>query len=301
MSANPDPRVGMITVSYGSSEALSVFLRTLREHHGDLAVVVVDNKPDHENVQAIAQRYGAQYVPLPANPGYGAGMNAGVRALKLGVAAHQPLDAYFFCNPDVRFIEPTIDKLVESLLADDTAGSIGPRLLNEDGSMYPSARNIPSVGTGVGHALFGKIWPNNPWSRTYKDASNYSERRTAGSLSGAAVMVTREAFERIGGWDEAYFMHFEDIDLGWRIGRAGYTNVYEPAVAVEHSGAHSTKKHAVVVERAMTNSAIRFMNKRYAGFWNSPLRWAIAAGLHARGWMKVRSALREQSTRAPQG
>jgi len=54
MFAHHAPRVGVITVSYGSSDALSVFLRTLREHHGDLAVVVVDNKPDHENVQGIA-------------------------------------------------------------------------------------------------------------------------------------------------------------------------------------------------------------------------------------------------------
>lgn len=292
LSSRAASKTAVVTVSYGSSDALSVFLRTLREHHGDLAVVVVDNKPDHENVQGLAQRYGAQYVPIPANPGYGAGMNAGVRALQLGVAAHAPLDAYFFCNPDVRFIEPAINELAASLLNDPQAGSIGPRMLNEDGSVYPSARNIPSVGTGVGHALFGKIWPSNPWSRIYKNAANYSERRAAGSLSGAAVMVAREAFERIGGWDEAYFMHFEDIDLGWRIGRSGYTNIYEPAVTVEHSGAHSTKKHAVVAERAMTNSAIRFMNKRYAGFWNAPLRWMITLGLRVRGSFKVRQARR---------
>lgn len=289
---DPTHRVGIITVSYGSGDALTVFLRSLREHHGDLPVVVVDNKPDDENVQGLAQRYGAQYVPIPSNPGYGAGMNAGVRALELGVAANAPLDAYFFCNPDVRFIEPAIGHLAASLSGDPAAGSIGPRLLNEDGTVYPSARNIPSVGTGVGHALFGRIWPNNPWSRAYKDAANYETRRPAGSLSGAAVMVKREVFDTVGGWDETYFMHFEDIDLGWRIGRAGFVNVYEPAVAVEHAGAHSTKKHAVAVERAMTKSAIRFMGKRYAGFWRSPLRWVITAGLRVRGWLKVRAARR---------
>lgn len=285
-------QVGVVTVSYGSGEALEVFLRSLREHHGDLAVVVVDNKPDHENVQGIAQRFGAQYVPIPSNPGYGAGMNAGVRALTLGVAAHAPLDAYFFCNPDVRFIEPAIGELAGSLLGDPTAGSIGPRLLNADGSVYPSARNIPSVGTGIGHALFSKIWPANPWTRAYEDAANYDKRRTAGSLSGAAVMVKRSVFERLSGWDEAYFMHFEDIDLGWRIGKLGLTNVYEPVVSVEHSGAHSTRKHAVAVERAMTDSAIRFMSKRYSGFWNAPLRWAITAGLRVRGAAKVSAARR---------
>jgi len=290
--SNPLTNVGVVTVSYGSGDALTIFLRSLREYHGDLPVVVVDNKPDHESVQGIAQRYGAQYVPIPANPGYGAGMNAGVRALKLGVAAHTPLDAYFFCNPDVRFIEPAIGQLAASLLGDPHAGSIGPRILNEDGSVYPSARNIPSVGTGVGHALFSKIWPSNPWSRAYQNAAHYGERRIAGSLSGAAVMVKRSVFEDLSGWDEAYFMHFEDIDLGWRIGNLGLTNVYEPAVSVEHSGAHSTKKHAVAVERAMTDSAIHFMRKRYSGVRNAPLRWGITAGLRVRGAMKLIAARR---------
>lgn len=283
------PRAAVIAVSYGSGEVLEVFLSSLRKHHGkSAAVVVVDNKPDHENVRELAERFGALYVSLPENPGYGAGMNAGVRALHEGLGIDR-FDAYFFCNPDVRFIEPVINPLLVSLLDDPQAGAIGPRLLNEDGSIYPSARNIPSVGTGVGHALFGRVWPANPWSRAYKDSANYDARRPAGSLSGAAVMVKHEVYEELDGWDEAYFMHFEDIDLGWRIGQAGRTNIYEPAVSVEHSGAHSTKKHAAVIEQAMTASAIRFMGKRYAGFWKAPLRWVIALGLGVRGWFKLRT------------
>lgn len=281
-------RSAVITVSYGSGEALEEFMRTLREHHGsEQTVVVVDNKPDAENVEEVARRFGAQYVPLASNPGYGAGMNAGVRALD------GDYDTYFFCNPDVSFIGPTIESLTASLSQDAESGSIGPRLLNDDGSVYPSARNIPSIGTGVGHALLGKAWPSNPWSLAYKDAFNYGERRSAGSLSGAAVMVKKAVFELLGGWDEAYFMHFEDIDLGYRIGLAGYTNIYDPSVAVQHSGAHSTKKHATAVEQAMTDSAITFMGKRYAGFWNTPLRLAITLGLRVRGQIRLRAIARD--------
>lgn len=290
--ATPSPRIGIVTVSYGSGDALTSFLTSLREFHGTaIPVVVIDNKPDHENVRELAARFDAAYVALPENPGYGAGMNAGVRALR---ESSSGLDAYFFCNPDVSFLAPSVNELAESLLSDPTAGSIGPRLLNEDGSTYPSARSVPSVGTGIGHALFSRIWPANPWSRAYQNAADYGERRTAGTLSGAAVMVRADVFDRIGGWDEAYFMHFEDIDLGWRIGRTGFVNVYEPAVAVVHTGAHSTRKHAVIVEKAMTRSAIRFMRKRYAGFWQSPLRWAIIVGLRARGALRVRAARRGQ-------
>lgn len=294
-NASGTPRVGVVTVSYGSAEALEPFLASLREHHGDgIPVVVADNKPGADGVSELAQRFGAIYVPLPENPGYGAGMNAGVRALAGTVAVagsgsnSAQFDAYFFCNPDVIFTAPSIRQLADSLLADPTAGSIGPRTLNEDGSVYPSARNIPSVGTGVGHALFGKVWPGNPWSRVYKNASDYAARRVAGWLSGAAVMVKRSIIEEIGGWDEAYFLHFEDIDLGYRISLAGHTNVFEPAVTVVHSGGHSLKKHSAMAEQAMTKSAIRFMGKRYSGFWRAPLRWAITAGLKLRGSLKAR-------------
>lgn len=276
--------VAVITVSYGSGEALEPFLRSLREHHrADLKVVVVDNLPGADGVRDLSQQFGAEYVPLPENPGYGAGMNAGVQALDI-----QNADAYFFCNPDVFFTEPTADQLAVSLLENPTSGSIGPRILNEDGSTYPSARDIPSFGTGVGHALFRNLWPSNPWTRRYQRADDYSKRREAGWLSGAAVMVQREAYDQIGGWDEGYFLHFEDIDLGYRIGNAGFTNIFEPEVSVVHTGGHSLKKHSAVAERAMTRSSIRFMRKRYSGWWRAPLRWAIVTGLSVRGALKSR-------------
>ena len=290
-SPSDRPRIGVVTVSYGSGDALEPFLASLREHHDDsVAVVVVDNKPEGDDgVLRIAERHDALYVALPTNPGYGAGMNAGVRALTASLSpADAAFDAYFFCNPDVIFTAPSIAELAISLFEDARAGSIGPRTLNEDGSTYPSARNIPSVGTGVGHALFGRVWPSNPWSRAYKNASDYDERRVAGWLSGAAVMVKGTVNNEIGGWDEGYFLHFEDIDLGYRIGLAGYSNVFEPAVTVVHSGGHSLKKHSAMAERAMTASAIRFMKKRYSGALRAPLRWAIVAGLRVRGALKTR-------------
>lgn len=286
----PPPRVSVVTVSYGSGEVLETFLESLRKFHGsEIHVCVVDNKPGKDGVESVALANGCVYLALADNPGYGAGMNAGARALR---AKYGDFDAIFFCNPDLRFLEESIGPLADILHSIPDAGSVGPRLLNENGTTYPSARNIPSIGTGIGHALFSKVWPSNPWTRKYQNASDYERRRSAGSLSGAAVMVKSSVFDLIGGWDEEYFMHFEDIDLGWRIGNAGYENIYEPTIAVEHSGAHSTKKHAVLVERAMTRSAIRFMRKRYAGFLNTPLRWGIILGLQLRGLIKVRAAQR---------
>lgn len=292
----PQLTVAVVTVSYGSGDVLETFLTSLRRFHGSkIAVAVVDNKPDHDSVRELAERFDALYLPLSDNPGYGAAMNAGVRLLSpaskaVRKAAPEGFDAYFFCNPDVRFIEPAIDQLATALYEHPNAGAIGPQMLNEDGTVYSSARNVPSVSTGIGHAIFGKVWKNNPWSRAYTAASNYDEARAAGWLSGAAVMVRSDVYRELGGWDDEYFMYFEDVDLGYRLGLAGYENRYEPSVALEHTGAHSTKDRAKAVEQSLTDSAVRFMRKRYPGVTRAPLRWAIVLGLRMRGWLRVRTA-----------
>ena len=294
-------RVGVVTVSYGSGEELERFLGSLREHCGKhLDVVVVDNKPGPDGVESVARAFDALYLPLEDNPGYGAGMNAGVKMLLESRKGKNEFDSWFICNPDVQFVENCITPLSKVLESDETIGAVGPSLLNDDGTTFPSARNIPSVSTGVGHALLGKLWANNPWSRAYKNAAGTSRQRDAGWLSGAAVMVKASVWERIDGFDEAYFLNFEDIDLGYRIGLAGFRNVYVPSTTVQHSGAHSTSKHAEVAERAMHVSAIRFMRKRYAGFWNTPLRWVVVIGLKIRGVIRV-AATRRGRHNAPAG
>lgn len=281
-------RVAVVTVSYGSGPELSVFLSSIREHEGDsLEVALVDNKPGVDGVEGIAKSFGTSYLALPENPGYGAGMNAGATLLANGQRVAQAFDAVFVCNPDVEFLEPVVQQLAARLANAPDIGAVGPALINEDGSVYPSARNIPAVSTGIGHALFGKVWPSNPWSRAYKNAADHSKERDAGWLSGAAVMVKASVWDAIGGFDEDYFLNFEDIDLGYRIGLAGYRNVYAPSLRVAHSGAHSTEKHAEVAERAMHESAVRFMRKRYSGFFASPIRWMSVVGLRIRGGLKV--------------
>lgn len=278
------PHAGIVTVSYGSGEHLTQFLTSVREFCGsEQTIVVVDNKPDHENVRAVAETFSAHYLALPSNPGYGAGMNAGVKELRRIAGDEFSFDAFFVVNPDVTFIENSVTPLVETLLSEANVGSVGPTLLEEDGSVYPSAREIPSVSTGIGHAVFGVFWPSNPWTKKYKSTAGSDQQRDAGWLSGAAVMIKAEVWDAIGGFDEGYFLNFEDIDLGFRIGKAGYRNVYCPQTKVVHTGGHSLNKHEAISERAMHTSAVRFMRKRYAGFWHTPFRWAVVLGLKVRG------------------
>lgn len=273
-------RIGVVTVSYGSERVLSTFFPSLEaasEH--ELVVVVADNKPDDgAPVRELTDRYRATYLPLPANPGYGSAMNAG--------AATLPDDVRWILltNPDIEITPGAIDRLVEVGESDASIGAVGP-LVMTDGAVYPSARSVPSLRNGIGHALFASVWPRNPWSARYHSDKEVPPReRDAGWLSGSCLLVRREAFTALGGFDDGYFMYFEDVDLGYRLGKAGWRNRYAPSAVVAHSGAHSTSEHSATMIRAHHNSAYRFLSGKYRGPLLAPLRLALKLGLNARAF-----------------
>ncbi len=230
-----------------------------------------------------AQALGASTLSLETNVGYGGAANAAVQAL--------PDDLRFvvIANPDVRFEVDSLRRLMESLESTPQAGAAGPKVLNQDGSVYPSARRIPSLRTGVGHALFSRVWPQNPWSVRYREEGESSDiARSVGWLSGSCLMLRREAFDGIGGFDAAYFMYFEDVDLGYRLSRAGWLNRYEPSAVVTHIGATSTTTARADMLRVHHRSAYRFLAGKYHGWYLAPVRWVLHAGLKVRAWWLTR-------------
>lgn len=102
--------------------------------------------------------------------------------------------------------------------------------------MYPSARLLPSLGRGIGHAILSPMWPGNRWTREYRQEGAAIGERTAEWLSGSCLLLRRAAFEGVDGFDPRYFMYAEDVDLGDRLGRAGWLNVYVPTAEVTHLG-----------------------------------------------------------------
>ncbi|AAT88477.1 hypothetical protein ATY41_07295 [Leifsonia xyli subsp. xyli] len=273
----------VVTVSYNSSGQFASFLGSLAyEIDNGYPVVIADNgSADIDETRRVASAHGARVLALAENHGYGGAVNLAVRTLP------ESVDAILICNPDIIVSPRSIEVLRERLDSDERIAAVGPRILNEDGTVYPSARSIPSLRTGIGHALFVRVWPTNPWTRAYHSERRL-EARDVGWLSGACVLVRRRAFERIGGFDEAYFMYFEDVDLGFRFSRSGYRNRYEPAASVIHHGGLSTRSESKRMLIVHHDSAYRFLARKYSGPLLAPVRVALRVALSARAWLLTR-------------
>lgn len=276
MSAAQTSTYGVVVVSFGSGKVLSSFLSSLRE--SDAApghVVIVENGPTLPELQETAT-WGTTLVHLPDNPGYGAAVNAGVNALP------PDLRWVLVSNPDVTLDKAATNTLLKEAATRDSCGAVGPALLNTDGSVYPSARALPSLRAGVGHALFATLWPTNPWTKAYRGTYDSLDTREVGWLSGACLLVNRDAFVEIGGFDTEYFMFVEDVDLGMRLGQTGWSSVYIPSAKATHTVGHVTKDHKGEMAKAHHTSMKRFLKKRYPGVWWLPLRLVLNVGLTLR-------------------
>jgi N-acetylglucosaminyl-diphospho-decaprenol L-rhamnosyltransferase len=161
---------------------------------------------------------------------------------------------------------------------------LGPRVLETSGEVYPSARELPALRTGIGHALFANTWVSNPWTRRYRgeDRVTSDRWRETGWLSGSFLLVRRKAFEAVGGFDESYFMYFEDVDLGARLSKAGWRNLYVPNAVVTHTGAHSTTNHASAMRMEHHRSAYLYLSRKYSAPYLLPLRAILRIALAVR-------------------
>ncbi|ANF32877.1 N-acetylglucosaminyl-diphospho-decaprenol L-rhamnosyltransferase [Leifsonia xyli] len=278
-AASVAPRVLAVTVTYNSADTIEPFLSSLATAGRIDEVVVADNaSAEAAEVEAAVTAAGYRFVELPENEGYGGGVRGAVDA-----ALVEP-DYVLVANPDVIFSPGAVDALVAAGQQLPSAGSLGPKILDADGTVYPSARRLPSLRTGVAHALFGRLWPSNPWTVRYRAERETETRRDAGWLSGACLLIRGDAYRELGGFDPAYFMYFEDVDLGDRLGKAGWRNVYVPEAVVTHTGAHSTSRERKRMEKAHHDSAYRYLSRKYSSWYFAPLRLAVRLGLWGRLW-----------------
>jgi N-acetylglucosaminyl-diphospho-decaprenol L-rhamnosyltransferase len=144
-------------------------------------------------------------------------------------------------------------------------------------------RRFPNLTVAFGHAFLGLVWPGNPFTRRYRMLDWDHDRAAADVdwVGGACFLARRTAFEMVGGFDEAYFMYVEDVDLCWRLGRAGWRVGYEPGGRVVHAlgGSSRSVPYRMIAEHH--RSLLRFVSKSSAGARRA-LVPVVAAGLTVR-------------------
>ncbi|AXX33664.1 dTDP-Rha:A-D-GlcNAc-diphosphoryl polyprenol, A-3-L-rhamnosyl transferase WbbL [Actinosynnema pretiosum subsp. pretiosum] len=276
----------MVTVTYSPGDTLDRFLDTLAgATTRPVRVVLADNgSTDGVPERAAAEHDDVEFVPTGGNLGYGGGANRGVAALD------DSIGWIVIANPDLEWAAGSLDRLLDATTRWPRGGAFGPLVREPDGEVYPSARLLPSLGRGIGHALFAKVWPSNPWTREYRQERTGITERTAGWLSGSCLLLRREAFDSVDGFDARYFMYFEDVDLGDRISKAGWLNVYVPTAEVVHIGGASTKKASGRMLAAHHSSAYRYLSDRHQGLAWAPMLLAVRLGLGLRLKLLTRRA-----------
>ena len=284
-----DEALTVVTVTFSPGSHLDRFLSSLTvATDRKVRVVIADNGSTDGAPEEAVQRYpGTELLRTGGNLGYGTAVNRAVATLPAGD------EFVVVANPDVVWGPDSIDVLLEAAARWPEAGSLGPLIRDPDGSVYPSARHLPSLIRGGMHAVVGFAWKANPWTKSYRQERLEPSERPVGWLSGSCLLVRRSAFDAIGGFDERYFMYMEDVDLGDRLGRAGWLNVYVPGSEILHDKGHSTGRDPARNLTAHHTSTYIYLSDRHTGVWRAPLRWTIRGALRARARAAVRKSRRE--------
>ncbi|GAA1987819.1 glycosyltransferase family 2 protein [Amycolatopsis minnesotensis] len=276
--------VAVVVVTYFPGETLEPFLQTLEKASTrDVRVVLADNaSTDGAPEKAAAAHDNVHLLSIGENLGYGSAANRGVAELG------PEYGWVVVVNPDLEWGPGSLDTLLEAARRWPRGGAFGPLIREPDGAVYPSARLLPELGRGIGHAVFGKVWPANPWTRAYRQERGEPVERLSGWLSGSCQLLRREAFDSVDGFDSRYFMYFEDVDLGDRLARAGWQNVYAPSAEVMHIGGKATSRAPAKMLAAHHVSAYRYLSDRHRGLLWKPVLAAIKLGLKARLKLETR-------------
>ncbi len=225
------PDVAISVVSYNTRELLRACLASLCDDvaAGLVEVWVVDNGSSDGSAAMVAAAFPWARVVAPGrNLGFGAAVNV--------VAARTSTPYLVAANADVAVTPGAVRALLHALRRDPGAGAAAPALVLPDGSVQHSVFAFPTVGATacVVCGLFGdRLCVPGAWRP--------GRRRRVPWAVGAFLMVRREAWEAAGGFDDRQWMYAEDLDLGWRLRRAGWATRYEPAAVVHHEESAATR------------------------------------------------------------
>jgi GT2 family glycosyltransferase len=238
MSGKPTCDASVIVVSYNTREILRACLDSLFAAIGNrqVEVIVVDNASRDSSADMIAESFPeVRLVRSPTNLGFAAANNVG---FELARGRHLIL-----LNPDTLLAPEAIGRALDHMEANPGVGLAGGRLLGRSGEDEPSARLFPSflneflVLTGLA-ARFPHSRFLGRFDRTWADPA---EPAVVDWVPGAFTIIRRDALTEVGGFDERFFLYYEEVDLCRRFKAAGWEIWYWPDIVVRHWGGESSK------------------------------------------------------------
>lgn len=275
--------LSILIINYRNSATLadcldSIFATT---HDLEFEVIVVDNNSRDQGLKTVQEKFPqVRYLNNNANKGF-AKANNQATAISTG-------ETLLFLNPDTRLTENAAQGMIAQLKADSQTGALGPKVLNNDGSLQYSCRTFPTVWTGLfnRYSLLSRLFPNNRYTSHYlmKDF-DHEEIRTVDWVSGCCMMVPKSIFEEIGGFDENHFLFNEDVDLCLTLKHHGYNTLYFPHAKVFHEITTSNNKvpQRIILKRHLGMS--HYIEKHFIG--NPILGFCIHAMIAVRYFTQV--------------
>ena len=228
MAEDVDVDVAVVIVSFNSAHVISALLDSLAAGLGSLRadVVVVDNGSTDESCAVVSARSDCRLVRA-SNHGYAAGVNR-------GVASASPARAILVLNPDTVVHPLAVPRMLDGLRFRGT-GIVVPRILDAHGAPSWSLRREPTIARALGLTRTG--W--GVLSEQVTDPDAYEGTTVVDWATGAALLMSRECYVTLGGWDESFFLYSEETDFCLRARDAGLRTRYVPEAAVSHIGGQS--------------------------------------------------------------
>ena len=276
-----------MAVTYNSEAVIGGLLDSLPAAMGsegqtvEHTVVVVDNGSTDGTVKLVEDRPGVRLV-RSTNVGYSGGLNRGVQEAGDGATS------ILILNPDLRLAPGAVPAMLAALRR-PRIGIVAPKVFGEDGELHHSLRREPSLLRNTGLAFTGRP----ALSEYVSDPVEYELPHVVDWALGAVLLMSRDCYDALGGWDESYFLYSEETDFCLRARERGYLTWYEPSAQATHLGGGSGQSgstHAMqIVNRVRLYRRRHGRPASYAYYGLtvlSELSWV------ARGHTKSRTSLR---------
>ncbi len=268
-------------VNYNAGEILAECIQAALPQVDE--VMVVDNASSDSSLERCAGRFAAEpklrIIRNAANLGFAAACNVGIA---------QTTGSYvLFLNPDCIPGPDSLQRLAQVLETNPAAGLAGGLLINPDGTEQAGGRRaIPTPWRSFVRA-FGLYRLERYWPRLFFDFHLHRQPLPAApieveAVSGAVMLVRREAMEEVGPWDEGYFLHCEDLDWCMRFRRQGWKIIFVPDAPIVHDKGTCSRTRPIFVEWHKHRGMMRFYRKFFRHEYPGLILWLVALGVWLR-------------------